>query len=70
MQRAKYQKQLDDIKDLLKSYVTEHRDQELKLRQDRWKHEEHNIGLLRKYDNGFTIKQVSFSLQFKKESGL
>ena len=56
----RYAQELEDLKIQLKSYVEDHRYQELQLRKERWKHDGLNENMLRKYDNTFTIKQNKY----------
>ena len=53
-------RELEEFKTLHVSYVEEHRNQELNLRKERWKHDGHNEAFLRKYDHTCTIKQNKY----------
>jgi len=49
---------LNQLRQQFQTLVLEHREQEQQLRKEKWKHETNVEGLLNKYDDDMTRKQV------------
>lgn len=57
--RGKLQQELNQLRQQFQTLVLEHREQEQQLRKEKWKHETNVEGLLGRYDEEMTKKQVN-----------
>jgi hypothetical protein len=62
--RAKLQQELNQLRQQFQTLVMDHRDQEQQLRKEKLKHETNVEGLLARYDEEMTIKQVTWQFFF------
>ena len=57
--RAKLQQELNQLRQHFQNLVLEHKEQEQQLRKEKWKNETNVEGLLNRYDDDMSKKQVS-----------
>lgn len=59
MIRAKLQQELNQLRQHFQNLVLEHKEQEQQLRKEKWKNETNVEGLLNRYDDDMSKKQVN-----------
>ena len=64
--RSKFQQELNQLRQQFQNLVLEHREQEQILRKEKWKHETNVEGLLNRYDDDMSRKQVLMHSKLKK----
>ena len=70
IKRAKLQQELNQLRQHFTNLVLEHKDQEQQLRKEKLKHETNVEGLLGRYDDDMTKKQVIIPYDFVLNSKL